>query len=67
MTIKVGPVSSTYRGKVVFERLDAAARTAEIVATGQDVRGKGGRRPAADQQREGPPRRDGPRSPPSRW
>ncbi|MGZ6099070.1 MAG: SRPBCC family protein [Myxococcaceae bacterium] len=42
MTIKVGPVSSTYRGKVVFERLDAAARTAELVATGQDVRGKGG-------------------------
>lgn len=42
MTIKVGPVSSTYRGKVVFERLDAAARTAEIVASGQDVRGKGG-------------------------
>jgi len=42
MTIKVGPVSSTYRGKVVFERLDPAGRTAEIVATGQDVRGKGG-------------------------
>ena len=42
MTIKVGPVSSTYRGKVVFERLDAAARTAELVASGQDVRGKGG-------------------------
>ena len=42
MTIKVGPVSSTYRGKVVFERLDPGARTAEIVATGQDVRGKGG-------------------------
>ena len=42
MTIKVGPVSSTYRGKVVFERLDPSARTAEIVASGQDVRGKGG-------------------------
>ena len=42
MTIKVGPVSSTYRGKVVFERLDPGTRTAEIVATGQDVRGKGG-------------------------
>lgn len=42
MTIKVGPVSSTYRGKVVFERMDPTARTAEIVATGQDVRGKGG-------------------------
>jgi carbon monoxide dehydrogenase subunit G len=42
MTVKVGPVSSSYRGRVVFERLDPEARTAEIVATGQDVRGKGG-------------------------
>ncbi|HEY1904663.1 MAG TPA: SRPBCC family protein, partial [Myxococcaceae bacterium] len=42
MTIKVGPVSSTYRGKVVFERLDPAGRTAELSASGQDVRGKGG-------------------------
>lgn len=42
MTVKVGPVSSTYKGKIVFERLDPVSRTAEIVATGQDVRGKGG-------------------------
>jgi carbon monoxide dehydrogenase subunit G len=42
ITVKVGPVSSSYKGKVAFERLDAAARTAEIVATGQDVRGRGG-------------------------
>ncbi len=42
MTVRVGPVSTSYRGKVVFERLDAAARTAEIVASGQDVRGRGG-------------------------
>ncbi len=42
MTIKVGPVSSTYRGKVTFERLDPGARTAELSAQGQDVRGKGG-------------------------
>ena len=42
MTVKVGPVSSSYKGKVVFEKLDPAARSAEIVATGQDVRGKGG-------------------------
>jgi carbon monoxide dehydrogenase subunit G len=42
MTVKVGPVASSYRGRVVFERLDPGARTAEIVATGQDVRGKGG-------------------------
>ena len=42
MTVKVGPVSSSYKGKVTFERLDAATRTAEIRATGQDIRGKGG-------------------------
>ncbi|HTT70536.1 MAG TPA: SRPBCC family protein [Anaeromyxobacteraceae bacterium] len=42
MTVKVGPVSSSYRGKVVFESLDEASHTARIVASGQDVRGKGG-------------------------
>ena len=42
MTVKVGPVSSSYKGKVAFEKLDAANRTAEIVATGQDIRGRGG-------------------------
>jgi carbon monoxide dehydrogenase subunit G len=42
ITVKVGPVSTSYRGKVRFERLDAATKTAEIVASGQDVRGKGG-------------------------
>src|SRR5438876_10936991 len=41
MTVKVGPVTSSYKGKVVFEKLDPAARTAEIVATGTDVKGKG--------------------------
>src|SRR5260370_5643974 len=42
MTGKVGPVSSSYKGKVALERLDPLARTAEIVAQGMDVRGKGG-------------------------
>jgi uncharacterized protein len=42
MTVKVGPVSSSYKGKVAFEKLDSASRVAEIVATGQDVRGRGG-------------------------
>jgi uncharacterized protein len=42
MTVKVGPVSSSYKGKVTFERLDASSRTAEIRASGQDIRGKGG-------------------------
>lgn len=42
ITVKVGPVATTYRGQIRFERLDATTHTAEIVATGQDVRGKGG-------------------------
>ncbi len=42
ITVKVGPVSASYRGKVRFEKLDEAAGTAEIVASGQDVKGKGG-------------------------
>jgi hypothetical protein len=42
MNIKVGPVNAQYRGKLRFERLDANAREAEIVATGQETRGKGG-------------------------
>jgi carbon monoxide dehydrogenase subunit G len=42
ITIKVGPVTASYKGKVRFESLDEAAGTAEIVASGQDVKGKGG-------------------------
>ena len=42
ITVKVGPIATSYRGKMHFERLDAPSGTAEIVASGQDVRGKGG-------------------------
>jgi carbon monoxide dehydrogenase subunit G len=42
IALKVGPVAATYRGTMRFERLDPVARTAEIVASGRDVRGKGG-------------------------
>ncbi|HEX7253390.1 MAG TPA: SRPBCC family protein [Thermoanaerobaculia bacterium] len=42
ITVKVGPVSASYKGKIRFEKLDPAAGTAEIVASGQDVKGKGG-------------------------
>lgn len=42
ITMKVGPVAATYKGTIRFERLDPAARTAEIVAAGQDTRGRGG-------------------------
>jgi len=42
ITVKVGPVSARYRGTARFEKLDPAAGTADIVASGQDVKGKGG-------------------------
>jgi carbon monoxide dehydrogenase subunit G len=42
VTVKVGPVTSTYEGTLRFESIDPLARTAEIVAVGQDVKGKGG-------------------------
>ncbi|MBI4544588.1 MAG: SRPBCC family protein [Gemmatimonadetes bacterium] len=42
MTVKVGPVSTSYKGKITFERLDPGARTAELSGRGQDVRGRGG-------------------------
>jgi len=42
ITVKVGPVTAAYKGTMRFERLDRATWTAEMVASGQDVRGKGG-------------------------
>lgn len=42
ISVKVGPVLANYRGKMRFERLDAAAHEAEIAASGQETRGKGG-------------------------
>jgi hypothetical protein len=42
ITVKVGPVTASYRGKMRFERLDPQAREAEIAASGQETRGKGG-------------------------
>ncbi|HEX4966722.1 MAG TPA: SRPBCC family protein [Thermoanaerobaculia bacterium] len=42
MTIKVGPVTASYKGKMRFDRLDEAAGEADIAASGQETRGKGG-------------------------
>jgi uncharacterized protein len=42
ITVKVGPVTANYRGKMRFERLDQAAGEADIAASGQETRGKGG-------------------------
>ncbi len=42
MTVKVGPVTAAYRGRLRFEELDEAARRARLSASGQETRGKGG-------------------------
>ncbi len=42
VTVKVGPVTAAYKGKVRFERLDPQRLEAEVVGRGQDVKGKGG-------------------------
>jgi carbon monoxide dehydrogenase subunit G len=42
MTVKVGPVTANYRGKMRFERLDRDAGEADIAASGQETKGKGG-------------------------
>lgn len=42
ITVKVGPVTASYKGKIRFERLDAGQWEAELVGQGQDVKGKGG-------------------------
>jgi carbon monoxide dehydrogenase subunit G len=42
MKVKVGPVASSYKGKLSFTKLDRDEWTAELKASGQDVRGKGG-------------------------
>jgi hypothetical protein len=42
ITVKVGPVSTSYRGQARFEKLDPAARSVEVVGSGQDVKGRGG-------------------------
>jgi carbon monoxide dehydrogenase subunit G len=42
ITVKVGPVSTSYRGKARFEKLDPSSRSVEVVGSGQDVKGRGG-------------------------
>lgn len=40
-SVKVGPLTVTYKGKIRFERLDAERMEAELVGQGLDVKGKG--------------------------
>ena len=39
MTVKVGPVTASYKGKLKFERLDEAAGEAELSGSGQETKG----------------------------
>lgn len=41
MTVKVGPVTGSYRGRVRFERMDAGAGELELYGQGQETKGKG--------------------------
>lgn len=41
ITVKVGPVTARYKGKIRFERMDSDLYEAEIIGQGQDVKGKG--------------------------
>lgn len=41
MTVKIGPVTASYKGKICFEHLDPETYTAEITGRGQEGRGKG--------------------------
>jgi hypothetical protein len=42
ITVKVGPVAASYKGRIEFQRLDPAKWEADLVGTGQDTKGKGG-------------------------
>jgi carbon monoxide dehydrogenase subunit G len=42
ITVKVGPVTTSYRGTIRFERLERERWEAELVGQGQDVKGRGG-------------------------
>lgn len=42
ITVKLGLVTATYRGKICFERLNPEMYEVEMVGQGQEVKGKGG-------------------------
>ena len=42
MTVKVGPIKTSYRGEATIRKMDADAHTIEIEGKGTDTKGKGG-------------------------
>jgi len=50
--VKLGPISMSYKGTVVLEEVDEAARSAQLSASGKDVRGGGTARAKVDTRLE---------------
>jgi len=42
VTVKIGPVTANYKGKICFERLDPQKHEAEIVGRADETKGRGG-------------------------
>jgi carbon monoxide dehydrogenase subunit G len=47
IAVRLGPVALTFAGRVQFEEVDAASRTARVKAQGSDAKGRGGANAAA--------------------
>jgi uncharacterized protein len=47
ISVRLGPVALAFAGRVEFERVDAANRTARVKAQGTDAKGRGGANAAA--------------------
>ena len=42
ISVRLGPVALTFAGRVEFDQIDAASRTARVKAQGSDAKGRGG-------------------------
>jgi uncharacterized protein len=47
ISVRLGPVALTFAGRVEFDQIDAANRTARVKAQGSDAKGRGGANAAA--------------------
>ncbi len=48
VSVRLGPVSLTFKGQAHFEAVDDAARTARVKADGRDAKGRGGANATVD-------------------
>ncbi len=47
ISVRLGPVALAFAGRVAFDRIDEASRTARVTAQGSDAKGRGGANAAA--------------------